>query len=194
MPSVGDPIELGAAAAVMFGSQQHSHQQPLLAAAGKSWIGHTEAAAGSMGIIHALVGLRSQSAQALLNLTAVNPYLETALRPAGATAAAWSLPRQAAGLPCSAGAAGSSLSSKLGSGSVLATGISSFAFQVTSCICGCLLPKLQSTHGLIKGVVVYVGLMHNMCNFINPRSLLLRPCPGWASQPAMLIDATKQGC
>lgn len=86
-----------------------------------------------MGIIHALVGLRSQSAQALLNLTAVNPYLETALRPVGATAAAWSLPRQAAGLPCSsAGGAGSSLSSKLGSGSVLATGISSFAFQVGS--------------------------------------------------------------
>lgn len=85
-----------------------------------------------MGVIHALVGLRSQSAQALLNLTVVNPYLETALRPAGAgAAAAWSLPRQAAGLPCSGvGVAGSSLSSKLGSGSVLATGISSFAFQV----------------------------------------------------------------
>lgn len=131
----GDPIELGAAAAVMFGgsSRQPSRQQPLVTAAGKSWIGHTEAAAGAMGIIHALSGLGNRSAQALMNLTAVNPYLETALRPQhhkGPTAA-WSLPRQAAGLPVGISSQHSSaLTSRLGSSSALTTGISSFAFQV----------------------------------------------------------------
>lgn len=158
----------------MFGSQQHSRQQPLLAAAGKSWIGHTEAAAGSMGIIHALVGLRSQSAQALLNLTAVNPYLETALRPAGATAAAaWSLPRHAAGLPCSsARGAGSSLSSKLGSGFVLAAGISSFAFQVSSFSLVCCTRPYLGMQGLIKSkdVDVSVGWM---CSLLHQHSTLL---------------------
>lgn len=118
---------MGAAAAVMFSPQQQTRQQTLLAAAGKSWIGHTEAAAGAMGIIHALLGLGNRSAQALMNLTAVNPYLESALRPQAGHTAGWSLPRQAGGVPCSAG---TSLGSKLGSSSVLATGISSFAFQV----------------------------------------------------------------
>jgi acyl transferase domain-containing protein len=124
---LGDPIEMGAAAAVVFSPQQQTRQQPLLTAAGKSWIGHTEAAAGAMGIIHALLGLGNRSAQAIMNLTAVNPYLESALKPQAGLAAAWSLPRQAGSLSCSAG---SSLSGKLGSSSVLATGISSFAFQV----------------------------------------------------------------
>lgn len=133
----GDPIEMGAAAAVMFTSQQQGRQQPLLAAAGKSWIGHTEAAAGAMGIIHSLLGLGHRSAQALLHLSAVNPYLEASLRPQGmqGEAAGWSLPRQAAGLPCAAGgslggSSSGSLLAKLGSASALATGISSFAFQV----------------------------------------------------------------
>ena len=126
---------MGAAAAVMFGEQQPGRLQPLLTAAGKSWIGHTEAAAGAMGLTHALLGLSSRTSQALMHLTAVNPYLEAALRPQqimqGLDAAAWSLPRQSAGLPAAAASSTSSaLSSRLGGSGMLATGVSSFAFQV----------------------------------------------------------------
>jgi acyl transferase domain-containing protein len=137
--ALGDPIEMGAAAAVMFSSSQHGRQQPLLAAAGKSWIGHTEAAAGAMGITHALLSLGNRSAQALMHLSAVNPYLEGSLRPQGLSgeAGVWSLPRQAAGLPCAAGgSSSSSFGRKIGSAAVLATGVSSFAFQVRVALCG----------------------------------------------------------
>lgn len=118
----------------------NNRQQPLLSTAGKSWIGHTEAAAGAIGLIHALVGLQSRSAQALMHLTAVNPYLEAALRPQqhqqGSPAAAWALPRQAAGLPVGGSSRmtrSSSLSSSMlgmTSAAELTTGVSSFAFQV----------------------------------------------------------------
>lgn len=42
-PLAGDPIELGAAATVFFGGGHGAaRSQPVLATAGKSWIGHTE--------------------------------------------------------------------------------------------------------------------------------------------------------
>jgi hypothetical protein len=122
----GDPIELGAAAAVLLPSSQPTEVQrwqPLLASAGKSWVGHSEAAAGAMGLIHALQGLGERCTQPLLHLQAVNPYLEGPLKQQQqpCLTAPWSLPRQSAGLP----AAGTAEE-----GSALITGVSSFAFQV----------------------------------------------------------------
>lgn len=96
---LGDPIEVGAAVAVYHnvpaGAQR---QQPLVATASKTWIGHTEAAAGAMGLLHSRQGLLHQATQALLHLHSVNPYLEAALAQRQ-SAGAWHLPRQTAGAP-----------------------------------------------------------------------------------------------
>jgi acyl transferase domain-containing protein len=122
---LGDPIEVGALAAALVGKGNGSNRsQPLVLTAGKSWVGHSEAAAGAIGLLHATAGLVSLQAQAVLHLAATNPYLEAALRPSPASdglssmaaGGSWSLPRQAAGLPF------------VGGGHV--RGVSSFAFQV----------------------------------------------------------------
>ena len=55
---LGDPIEMGAAAAVLVDGSQRV--LPLAASTAKSWIGHTEAAAGVMGLTHASVALSYQ--------------------------------------------------------------------------------------------------------------------------------------
>lgn len=53
---LGDPIELGAAQAVLMRNSQR--EQPIQIAAAKSWIGHTEAASGVMGMLQAALGLQ----------------------------------------------------------------------------------------------------------------------------------------
>ena len=59
---LGEPIEVGAAAAVLVdGAAQR--QAALAAGTAKSWIGHTEAAAGITGLAHATVGLSHQLTQ-----------------------------------------------------------------------------------------------------------------------------------
>ncbi len=58
--ALGDPIEFGAAAAVLStqqGSSQSSQKLCLTAQSAKASIGHSEAAAGVMGILHAQAGL-----------------------------------------------------------------------------------------------------------------------------------------
>ena len=57
---LGDPIELGAAQAVLMGTSQR--EQPIQIAAAKSWIGHTEAASGVMGLLQAALGLQQLTA------------------------------------------------------------------------------------------------------------------------------------
>jgi hypothetical protein len=113
--------QVGAAADVLH-EVPPRRTQPLLASASKSSIGHTEAAAGAMGLAHTLVGLSHAIMQPVMHLRAVNPFLDARLRDN-----TWALPRQAAGLPSSpethpAGPAGT-----------LVTGVSSFAFMVRGC-------------------------------------------------------------
>ncbi len=57
---LGDPIELGAVQAVLMGSSQRA--TPLQVAAAKSWIGHTEAASGVMGLLQAALSLQQLTA------------------------------------------------------------------------------------------------------------------------------------
>ena len=57
---LGDPIELGAIQAVLMGSSQRA--VPLQVAAAKSWVGHTEAASGVMGLLQAALGLQQLTA------------------------------------------------------------------------------------------------------------------------------------
>ena len=59
--ALGDPIEVGAAAAVLVDGVRR--QAALAASTAKSWIGHTEAAAGVMGLTQAIVALSHQLTQ-----------------------------------------------------------------------------------------------------------------------------------
>lgn len=125
---LGDPIEVGAVAAVLVAGGRRvlsgptaPAPAPLTLSAGKSKAGHTEAASGALGLAHALLGLGSQQPHPLLHLRAVNPMLEASLA-AGAgghgCAPAWMLPRGAMGGP----------SAQTPEAAV--TGVSAFAFQV----------------------------------------------------------------
>jgi 3-oxoacyl-(acyl-carrier-protein) synthase len=115
---LGDPIEVGALAATLGRAAGADRwPQPLLLTAGKSWIGHSEAAAGVTGLLHAAAGLRAAAVQAVLHLAAPNPYLAAPLSAGGG--GGWALPRQGAGLPFGAGPAEG-----------VVRGVSSFAFQV----------------------------------------------------------------
>ena len=67
---LGDPIEAGAALAVLRPKAVASSSQPLDAgmpalvlSAVKSWMGHSEAAAGVMGLLHAQHSLTSTTIQ-----------------------------------------------------------------------------------------------------------------------------------
>lgn len=81
-----------------------------------------------MGLCHAIGGMNQQAAQPMLHLQTANPYLESALHQhtSAAVAASWHLPRQSAGIACTA------TSSNPGALYGLSTGVSSFAFQGTN--------------------------------------------------------------
>jgi acyl transferase domain-containing protein len=105
---LGDPIEVGAAAAALDGA---TREQPLTLLSSKSWLGHAEPAAGVLGIAHAMLALAQQAALPLLHLRRPNPFVASAL--VGAPGA-WSLPRQPGG------------------GVAALAGVSAFPFQGTN--------------------------------------------------------------
>ncbi|KAL0047579.1 hypothetical protein WJX82_006984 [Trebouxia sp. C0006] len=79
---LGDPIELGAAAAVFLDARaspasQQATNITLLAA--KSWVGHAEPAAGIMGLAHAHLALHHHMQLPMLHLGALNPHVASAL-------------------------------------------------------------------------------------------------------------------
>jgi acyl transferase domain-containing protein len=126
--SLGDPIEVGALAAALSGAGAGPagggrRGRPLVLTAGKSWFGHSEAAAGATGLLHAAAGLKGARARAVLHLASPNAYLDVPLAAGGG--GGWWLPRQSAGLPLAAtpGSGGS------GGGEGIVWGVSSFAFQ-----------------------------------------------------------------
>jgi acyl transferase domain-containing protein len=69
---LGDPIEVGALAAVMLAPTGSAAPHQLVLMAGKSLIGHSEPAAGVMGLVHAHVGVASSAALPLLHLKSGN--------------------------------------------------------------------------------------------------------------------------
>eukprot|EP00882_Tetradesmus_deserticola_P024319 GHRQ01026576.1.p1 GENE.GHRQ01026576.1~~GHRQ01026576.1.p1 ORF type:complete len:305 (+),score=126.21 GHRQ01026576.1:29-916(+) len=122
--AAGDPIEMGAAAAVLLGSAARSTQQPLTLASDKSGIGHTEPAAGLAGVVHAVLASTRRMALPVLHLRTLNPYLDSTL---SGVPASINIPRQPRGaLLSSSGRGGSSF------GDCLISGVSSFAFQGTN--------------------------------------------------------------
>jgi NADPH:quinone reductase-like Zn-dependent oxidoreductase/3-oxoacyl-(acyl-carrier-protein) synthase len=129
--SLGDPIEVGAAAAVLVEAQQGAaaaaaaaavpRGQTLVLASSKSWLGHAEPAAGIVGMVHAHHMLQQRSVCPIGHLRSLNPYVERALE--GAPGAC-SLPRQSAGL------AEAAFRAEQQAGQ--ACGVSAFAFQGTN--------------------------------------------------------------
>lgn len=117
---LGDPIEIGALAAVVEGrSSSTSGALPLVLMAGKSLMGHSEPAAGVMGIAHAQLAVNGNAALPLLHLHSVNAYIAPVLKQ---SAGNWSLQRNLGALPASG-----SVNTPL-----LTVGVSSFAFQGTN--------------------------------------------------------------
>jgi len=117
--SLGDPIEVGAAAAVF---SQHatagSGRIPLALVTSKSSLGHAEPAAGIVGALHSLNAVQQVALPPLMHLRTLNPFVASALT-SGTAAQAFSLPRQLAPRALRAGR-----------GQGLVAGVSSFAFQV----------------------------------------------------------------
>ena len=70
---LGDPIEVGALAAVLASSRGSSGSagQPVVLAAGKTSMGHTEPAAGLVGAAHAAQALAGSLVQPILHLHTV---------------------------------------------------------------------------------------------------------------------------
>ena len=117
--ALGDPIEIGAAVAVLQGGSL-----PLQLTAAKSQFGHAEPAAGGVGVVQAAALVRSNHVNAIMLLTTINPYVASAFKMLKSSTPPC-LPRQEGGAVCGTL---SSFSTNMHQ----VTGISSFAFQGTN--------------------------------------------------------------
>ena len=116
---MGDPIEVGAAAAVLVecqGSSAAAH--PLAVMASRPWLGHAESGAGMVGVAHAALSVAHAATLGITHLRELNPYVTSTLRTS--SEAAWCLPRQTFALP------------SISAASEAVCGLSSFAFQGTN--------------------------------------------------------------
>jgi len=121
--ALGDPVEAAAACEVLCTKPRASAAStagrlPLQLAAGKSYVGHSECAAGLTGALLAVLGVEHHSSRSVLHLRAVNTHVAAAV---GAVSRASVLPRE-----CSALRFGSE------AGASVYAGVSSFAFQGTN--------------------------------------------------------------
>ena len=112
--ALGDPIEVGAAVAVL---QEQRRLRALGFSAAKSRLGHAETGAGVLGMLHAWHQLCQASPLSLTHLRAVNPYVASSLDGARQPV---QLPRQAAPLALPTAEA-----------DTYCVGISAFAFHVS---------------------------------------------------------------
>ena len=81
---LGDPIEVGAAAAVFVeGQAPQRAQNPLTVMSSKSWLGHAEPAAGMVGLAHATSALVHGAALGISHLRELNPYVVSSLKVTG---------------------------------------------------------------------------------------------------------------
>ena len=125
---LGDPIELGAAAAVFLDAQTSTANSSLTLLAAKSWVGHSEPAAGIAGIAHAQLALQHHMQLPILHLGQLNPHVASALKQ-GSAGSCVQMPRQQAGM------LGMLRADGLDSCAVLRCGVSAFAFQVSIPAC-----------------------------------------------------------
>jgi acyl transferase domain-containing protein len=117
--ALGDPIEVGAAAAVLVeGASRAQRARLLCLMASKTSAGHSEPAAGKVGVAHTSLALSLRAVMPLLHLRSANPHVAPLL---AASSGAWVLPRQCGPSVCPS-------AREAGRGAV--AGISAFAFQV----------------------------------------------------------------
>jgi len=127
---LADPIEMGAIAAVVLAQSDRGNprQQPLTLTAAKAMMGHSEPAAGLVGLLTIAAELTHSTAPGLLHLTSLNPYVSSVLNAAASSSRSTgsggggglvSMSRQTHGAP-------------LVSGMQMHGGVSSFAFQGTN--------------------------------------------------------------
>lgn len=115
--SLGDPIEIGALSAVHLDGRGDT-EAILTVLSSKSWIGHSEPAAGAVGCAFGLSTALYKSIPLITHLSHTNPYVMDNMRVDGITSW-WNLPRQFSGLPVD--------------GNVKSYfGVSAFAFQGTN--------------------------------------------------------------
>ena len=138
---LGDPIEIGAAHAVLMQSRtaDMGDSAPLSVQAGKTYVGHTEPAAGVVGLIHAVHGTCHRMASPVLHLRHVNPHLTRILggSQSGQGSRLGHLCRERNGLTWNEST----------SVSTHASGVSAFAFQGTN------------AHALVRHTMVSVGVL-----------------------------------
>lgn len=143
---LGDPIEIGAAHAVLMhsrttsGSSDTEHVAPLSVQAGKTYVGHTEPAAGVVGLIHAIHGTCHRRTSPVLHLRHVNPHLTRILGGSQQS-------RQIARLGHMCREQNGLTWSDSNSMSTHASGVSAFAFQGTN------------AHALVRHTMVNVGVL-----------------------------------
>lgn len=154
---------MGAIAAVLLAGSNSSttptRQQPLSLTAAKAMMGHSEPAAGLVGLLTLAAELTHAAAPALLHLTCLNPYVGSVLNAAkgssGASNGLVSMSRETRGAP-------------IGARGVMHGGVSSFAFQGTN------------THAVLSAVagvptqpphasVGMAGLMHPQRHWVLPK-------------------------
>lgn len=120
--ALGDPIEMGAATAVLPGL----NGLPLRLSAAKSRVGHAEPGAGSVGMYNAITQLVSCSTNAILHLKSLNSYVRGIYMELESNG-------QHRVPPTSARQDGPSVQSRSSSGNASSLlGVSSFAFQGTN--------------------------------------------------------------
>jgi acyl transferase domain-containing protein len=95
---------------------------PLALASSKSFLGHSEPAAGIVGMLHATQMLGHAMLPPIAHLVQLNPYVEAAV---AVTKRQWSMPRQTAGLVAVAASAAMSPEQQ----ALRNIGTSAFAFQ-----------------------------------------------------------------
>ena len=141
---LGDPIEMGAAAAALNRGQRVN---PLVLMASKSWTGHSEAGAGMVGLVHAQASLAQVVALPLLHLSTLNPYVLGSM----GTEKVWMVPRQSGPIPLNA------------TFDRAATGSTAFAFQGTNAH-----TLMQSPDGVGASIVKPNSLWNNYRLWIAP--------------------------
>lgn len=81
---LGDPIEIGAAAAVLMERlNEHRETHPLMLMASKSWVGHSEPGAGMVAVAHSTLAISNWATLGITHLRAVNPYVVTSMKVQG---------------------------------------------------------------------------------------------------------------
>ena len=124
---LADPIEMGAIAAVLLAQPGKGipRQQPLTLTAAKSMMGHSEPAAGLVGLLAIAAELTHSSAPGLLHLTSLNPYVSSVLNAAGGSS-------RGGGGGCLVSMSRQTQGAGVVSRAQVHGGVSSFAFQGTN--------------------------------------------------------------